>query len=135
VFRINDQSPGTDSTGRHDREELLPMRKAPIAILAALLAGTAGLTAPAPAIAAEQGAAEQAAAAPVGPPDGKGSHDALVTLFTTFTEWKTPKAVDGVVDYSPATVDKRRAELRTFQAKLPDFAVARKWTFRISRST
>jgi hypothetical protein len=101
------------------------MRKAPIAILAALLAGTAGLTAPAPAIAAEQGAAEQAAAAPVGPPDGKGSHDALVTLFTTFTEWKTPKAVDGVVDYSPATVDKRRAELRTFQAKLPDFAVAR----------
>lgn len=97
------------------------MRKASIATLAALLVGTTVQTMPV-ALAAET---EQAAAAPVGPPDGKADHDALVTLFTAFTEWKTPKAVDGVVDYSPATVDKRRAELRAFQARLPDFAVAR----------
>lgn len=46
-------------------------------------------------------------------------------MFAEFSEWKTPKAVDGIVDYSPQTVAKRRAELAAFQAQLPDFAVAR----------
>ncbi|WP_414901486.1 DUF885 family protein [Sphingomonas flavalba] len=94
------------------------MRKASLILAAALLAGGTALAPAAAAI-------NPAAAAPAGPPNGNGSHDALVALFAAFTEWNTPKAVDGVVDYSPAAVAQRRAELRTFQAKLPDFAVAR----------
>lgn len=95
------------------------MRKASILAIAALLAGASS---PIPVAAA---ATQQAAPGPDGPPDGQGSYDDLVTLFAAFTEWKTPTAVNGVVDYSPATVEKRRAELRAFQAKLPDFGVAR----------
>ena len=95
------------------------MRKAPILAIAALLAGAGS---PIPVAAA---ATQQAAPGPDSPPDGQGSYDDLVTLFAAFTEWKTPTAVNGVVDYSPATVEKRRAELRAFQAKLPDFGVAR----------
>ncbi len=96
------------------------MRKASTLVIAALLVGAAGLGPMATAAVAEQGAAE-----PAGPPDGKGSHEDLVELFGTFNSWKTPAAVDGVVDYSPAAVNRRRAELRSMQAKLPDFAVAR----------
>ncbi|MGB7409735.1 MAG: DUF885 family protein [Sphingopyxis granuli] len=95
------------------------MRKASILAIAALLAGASS---PIPVAAA---ATQQAAPSPDSPPDGQGSYDDLVTLFAAFTEWKTPRAVNGVVDYSPATVEKRRAELRAFQAKLPDFGVAR----------
>lgn len=60
-----------------------------------------------------------------GPPDGTKSYDELVALFDQFRAWSDPKPVDGTVDYSPATVDKRRAALRAFQARLPGFAVAR----------
>ncbi|MGB3317838.1 MAG: DUF885 family protein [Sphingopyxis granuli] len=95
------------------------MRKASILAIAALLAGASSP------ISVAAAATQQAAPGPDGPPDGQGSYDDLVTLFAAFTEWKTPTAVNGVVDYSPATVDKRRAELRAFQAKLPDFGVAR----------
>lgn len=95
------------------------MRKAPILAIAALLAGTSSP------ISVAAAATQQAAPGPDSPPDGQGSYDDLVTLFAAFTEWKTPTAVNGVVDYSPATVEKRRAELRAFQAKLPDFGVAR----------
>ncbi len=61
---------------------------------------------------------------PVGPPQGSAAYAELVTLFTQFNEWKSPKPVNGIVDYSPATVARRRAELAAFQAKLPGFAVA-----------
>jgi hypothetical protein len=87
---------------------------------ALLLAGCATLAPPAVAPAAAQAVAE-----PAGPPDGAGSYQDLVTLFTTFDAWRKPKSVNGVVDYSPASVAIRRAELRRFQAALPDFAVAR----------
>ena len=96
------------------------MRKASILAIAALLAGAAGLGPLATAA-----VAAQAAAQPAGPPDGKGSYQDLVALFGTFNSWKTPPAVNGVVDYSPAAVNRRRAELKAMQAKLPDFAVAR----------
>src|SRR5204862_367611 len=69
--------------------------------------------------------AQPAANQPEGPPQGARGHADLATLFTAFDAWRTPPAVDGVVDYSPAAVDRRRAELRGFQAQLPDFAVAR----------
>jgi hypothetical protein len=68
--------------------------------------------------------AQQTAPEPDGPPRGRGSHADLVALFTAFDAWSKPRAVNGVVDYSPAAVEKRRAELREFQAQLPDFAVA-----------
>ena len=76
------------------------MRKAPILAIAALLAGAGS---PIPVAAA---ATQQAAPGPDSPPDGQGSYDDLVTLFAAFIEWKTPTAVNGVVDYSPATVEK-----------------------------
>lgn len=80
-----------------------------------MLAGAAPLTAPA-----------AAQAMPAGPPDGKGSYQDLVAMFTDFNGWKDPKPVNGVVDYSPTTVQKRRDQLKAFQARLPDFSVA-KW--------
>lgn len=60
-----------------------------------------------------------------GPPDGNGSYQDLVAFFAEFNEWKTPLAVEGVVDYSPQAVAKRRLELAGFQTKLHNFAVAR----------
>lgn len=96
------------------------MRKASIVTIATLIAGAACLAPLAMAEAAERTAIERAT-----PPDGKGSYDQLTALFTAFDAWKTPRMIDGVVDYSPAAVDKRRSELRAFQARLPDFGVAR----------
>ena len=92
------------------------MRKGVVALL--LLGATA--VAPLPVAARPQVAVPAA-----GPPAGTRDYAQLVTLFTEFKAWKEPTAVDGVVDYSPATVAKRRAELRAFQAQLPNFAVAR----------
>src|SRR5690606_15101310 len=96
------------------------MSKAFVVAITALIAGTTSLTPFAAARATEQVSLLQAT-----PPDGQGSYEELVTLFTAFNEWKTPKAIDGIVNYSPAAVEKRRAELKAFQAKLADFAVAR----------
>lgn len=96
------------------------MRKTLLATTAALLAGMACIS-PLEAFATTGQAVQE----PASPPDGQGNYDQLVALFTAFNRWRTPEAVDGVVDYSPPAVDKRRAELRAFQAKLPDFAVAR----------
>jgi uncharacterized protein (DUF885 family) len=89
-------------------------------LAATLMLGCAPLAAALPATAATQSAQQRP-----GPPNGTKGYDQLVTLFDEFRAWSDPKAVDGVVDYSPATVNKRRAELRAFQARLPDFAVAR----------
>ena len=88
-------------------------------VIVMLLAGsaTAATFGPAPASA-------QTAPRPEAPPSGTRGYADLVTLFTAFDSWRKPPAVDGVVDFSPATVEKRRAALRDFQAKLPDFAVA-----------
>ena len=88
-------------------------------VIAMLLAGSATPAAfgPAPASA-------QTAPRPDAPPSGTHGYADLVALFATFDAWRKPPAVDGVVDFSPATVEKRRAALREFQAKLPDFAVA-----------
>jgi hypothetical protein len=72
-----------------------------------------------------QNAPITAAPTPPGPPQGTRSYADFVTLFTQFNEWRTPKAVNGIVDYSPAAVARRRAELAAFQAQLPGFAVAR----------
>ncbi|WAC22542.1 DUF885 family protein [Blastomonas sp. SL216] len=93
------------------------MRMVSLATLAMLIAAPC-----APAL------AQAAPAAPiersVGPPQGSAAYAELVTLFTQFNEWKSPKPVNGIVDYSPATVARRRAELAAFQAKLPGFGVA-----------
>jgi len=96
------------------------MRKISIAATAVLLATTA--IHPAPAIASSESGRPAAQAA--GIPNGEGTYDELTALFTAFDEWRAPEPVDGVIDYSPATVEQRREELRAFQAKLPDFAVA-----------
>lgn len=96
------------------------MRKLAIAATAALLASTAAT----PSLAA--GPALERPDGEATPPNGAGTYEELVTLFTAFDAWRKPQRVNGVVDYSPATVDKRRTQLRAFQARLPAFAVA-KW--------
>lgn len=73
------------------------------------------------AAAAPSGARNEAA----GPPQGSRSHADLVALFERFHAWRAPVARDGIVDYSPATVARRRAELKAFQSELPAFGVAR----------
>lgn len=60
------------------------------------------------------------------PPSGTRDYDAFVSLFDEFRVWKEPQPVNGVIDYSPATVEARRKCLKEFQAQLPQFAVA-KW--------
>lgn len=97
------------------------MRRTTGLMIATLMTGCAML---APAAIAPA-AAQQVAAPVAGPPDGQGSYADFTTMFLAFDSWRSPKAVNGVVDYSPATVEKRRAELRDFQAKLPGFGVAR----------
>jgi hypothetical protein len=95
------------------------MRIVTIAVIIALMISATNC-----APASQAPVADQARIETNGPPDGQGSYEGLVALFSVFHEWKTPKAVDGNIDYSPEAVDKRRAELRDFQAKLPDFSVA-----------
>lgn len=74
--------------------------------------------------AAFAGTAAQTAERPAGPPNGQGSYDDFVAMFTRFHAWRTERPADGGVDYSPAAVERRREQLRTFQAFLPNFAVA-----------
>lgn len=78
---------------------------------------------PAPAAPASPATSAPAGAVTAAIPAGTRSHADLVTLFTQFADWKNPVAANGVVDYSPATVEQRRQRLRQFQAQLPDFAV------------
>jgi len=86
----------------------------------ALLLGVAAL-APTTALADSP---SQVAAQPAGPPNGSGSYGDFVALFTEFHGWRTARPADGVVDYSPAAVERRRGQLQAFQARLPNFAVA-----------
>ena len=97
------------------------MRQSARIAATALLLGSGALAPLTAASAANQAIVQ----AEPGPPNGSGSYDQFVALFTEFNAWKESKPVDGVVDYSPAAVDRRRSELRDFQARLPGFAVAR----------
>ena len=60
-----------------------------------------------------------------GPPNGDGSYEDLLQLFAEFQAWETPIAVNGVVDYGPATIERRRAEIRAMQHRMDDMGVAR----------
>lgn len=66
----------------------------------------------------------EAPAGPVQPPRGAGSYEDLVALFGEFNAWKDPRPVNGVIDYSPGTVQQRRERLKTLQARLADMGVA-----------
>ncbi|SMF67594.1 DUF885 family protein [Allosphingosinicella indica] len=92
-----------------------------LGLACALLAGSA-FVAPASAQTTAPAAASTSSAAI---PNGAGSYEDFTALFTEFHAWRSAQPADGVVDYSPAATDRRRAELRAFQARLPDFAVAR----------
>ncbi len=97
------------------------MRKG-LTLVVTLLASGALIASAAP---AEAEAAPVEAAHRVGPPDGAGSYEDFVALFTEFHAWRTARPADGVVDYSPAATARRRAELAAFQSRLPGFSVAR----------
>ena len=76
-------------------------------------------------------------ARPEGMPDGSGTYDDLVPLFQEFLEWTDPSRASGNVpnrdiagsatdvypDYGGAAVERRRAKMRDFQARLEDMAV------------
>ena len=58
-------------------------------------------------------------------PDGKGSYDDLIALFKEFQAWKASGAPGVTTDYSPAAIEKRKAQLAAFQARVADMGVAR----------
>lgn len=58
------------------------------------------------------------------PSPGTGSYEALTALFEDFIDWKDPEPIDGAVDYSPETVERRRDALRAYQAQLANIGVA-----------
>ncbi len=58
-------------------------------------------------------------------PNGRGSYEDLVSLFREFLAWRDPAPVDGVVDYAPAAVEARRAEMQRFQDRLLDMGAVR----------
>ncbi len=58
-----------------------------------------------------------------GMPDGEGSYEDLKSLFDEFLTWRSPEATNGVVDYSPAAIRDRQAEMRRYQQRLRDMAV------------
>lgn len=59
------------------------------------------------------------------PPDGDAGYDDLLKLFADYQAWKTPAAIDGVVDYSPAAIERRRAEAIALQRRMDEMGVAR----------
>ena len=59
------------------------------------------------------------------PPNGAGSYEDLLELFAEYQAWKSPDAVDGVVDYGPAAIERRRDEIRAMQRRMDDMGVAR----------
>ena len=73
-----------------------------------------------------------------GMPEGQGGHQDLVALFQEFLEWKDPARARGDVpnrdiagaateiypDYGPEAVAARRAQMREYQGRLADMAVA-----------
>lgn len=83
-------------------------------------------------------AAAQTGAVP-GMPDGRGTYADLVTLFDEFLQWTDPERArrtqplvdlagrppDVYPDYGAAAIDRERARMREFQARLADMGVAR----------
>ena len=65
--------------------------------------------------------AEQVATAAAAGAPGSGSYDDLVTLFEEFRQLNEPGLVDGVPDYSPATMARIYEELRAQQQRLAAF--------------
>lgn len=61
-----------------------------------------------------------------GLPDGPGDPAALVALFDEFRAWKAAQSGGGPVDYSPAAIVRRQAELGAFQARLGAMGAARR---------
>ncbi len=57
-------------------------------------------------------------------PAGKGTHAELVALFKEFQAWQASGAAGVTTDYSPAAIEKRKAQLGAFQARLADMGVA-----------
>jgi hypothetical protein len=49
---------------------------------------------------------------------GNGNYSDLVNLFNEFREFQQPTVIDGVPDYSAATMEKQYRELKTYQNRL-----------------
>lgn len=101
------------------------MRKKPLAAVAALMVGALAM---APLATASTGAGAQHPAplpSDATPPDGKADYKAFTAFFAQYEAWRKTAGAGVMADYSPAIVAERRQRLRAFQAKLPDFAVAR----------
>ncbi|MFO0334254.1 MAG: DUF885 family protein [Pseudomonadota bacterium] len=109
---------------------------------APVAAGTPAAAAGAPAaVGSAPVAATAATAIPDGMPNGRGSYEDLVALWTEFLEWTDPERARGLnpkndvaglttdvyPDYGTAAVEQRRERMRALQARLADMGVAR-WT-------
>jgi len=58
-----------------------------------------------------------------GPPSGSGTYPDLLALYEEFGAFDQPEVVDGVADYSDAAIDRKRAGVRDYQARLQDMNV------------
>jgi hypothetical protein len=111
-------------------------------LVAGNVAGSAAATATSAVVVGTPAAAPATAASgpiPEGMPNGKGSYEDLVALWTEFLEWTDPErarglnpkndvagqTTDAAPDYGPAAIEARRERMRGYQARLADMAVAR----------
>lgn len=91
-----------------------------LAIMASALALSLGV----PAGLAQPAFAEAAAAAPAGPPQGRGDYQALNTVWQEFLAWRDARPAAGLPDYSPAALARQNRELAGFMARVADMNVA-----------
>jgi hypothetical protein len=60
-----------------------------------------------------------------GPPDGDGTYEDMIALFEEFLAWHDLEpTADGIPDYSPAAVKRRRGDIDRFQRRLETMGVA-----------
>jgi hypothetical protein len=58
------------------------------------------------------------------PPNGEGSYEDFVSLFSDFHAWRNAQPSEQSIIYSPAWTKTRQTELRNFQNRLPNYSVA-----------
>lgn len=59
-----------------------------------------------------------------GPPNGSGTYEQLVALYQEFREFQRPDSINGIVDYSATTMNKRIARLDEYRTQLWEMGVA-----------
>ena len=94
-------------------------------IIGALLLGASLRTAACKAEAPTPAGSSVSGPATAAPPAASGSYEGLLALWKEFREFQKPRVIDGVPDYSAATMAEQRRGLRGFQDRLAAIDAAR----------